>query len=178
MIELYEQCQLHNNQATASLLPSLPYPHPAHACIILRPQRVTRPQRGPGGHGKAKRQHAGRRSRAVPPGGGRCIPLTRAPEKPRRPVCSMFQGRLGITHWGGTQKPWSPPPTHFWQIGPSGELRPDSSPETIPVCLEGCGDPQSSAWRFPQAVWNSGTHAGQWAGGLPWRQGLGQDSGH
>ena len=77
------------------------------------------PKEGPGGHEKAKRQPTGRRSRAAPSGGGRCIPLTYALEKAGRPVCSTFQGRLDITHWGGIQKPWSPPPTHFWQIAPA-----------------------------------------------------------
>lgn len=50
---------------------------------------------------------------------GSVIPLTLALEKAGRTVCSMFQDRLDITHWGGTQKPWSPPPTHFWQIAPA-----------------------------------------------------------
>ena len=75
--------------------------------------------------------------------------LTRGLEKAGRPVCSMLQDRLDITHWGGPQKPWSPPLTHFWQIGPSHELRPDSTPKTVPVCLEVCGDPQPGAWRLP-----------------------------
>lgn len=178
MIELYEQCQLHNNQATASLSPSLPRPHTAHACIVLRPQSITRPQRGPGGQEKAKRQHTGRRSRAVPLGGSRCIPLTRALEKAGRPVCSMFQDRLDITHRGGTQKPWSLPPTRFWLIGPSRELRPDSSPETVPVCLEGCGETPVRCleasmsclelWHSGWAMgWGSALASGAWAGQWP-----------
>lgn len=116
LVELYEQCQLHNNQATASLLPSLPCPPPcSHHCsqtsahhpspargleAMKRPRGSTLADRGRQclpeefGHSTGPCPGKGRKAclSAVVSGQTGHYPLGRDPET-RRPSSDLIPGK-------------------------------------------------------------------------------------
>lgn len=83
----------------------------------------------------------------------------------------MFQDRLDITHWGGTQKPWSP--THFWQIAPAMNSGLTSSPETGTCLPERLWGPSSQVPGGFQGCLSSGTRLDSGWGSGPGIRGWG-----
>lgn len=147
-MELYEQCQLHNNQATApsrSLCPTPTLHTPAlFSELSASPVHIT-------GLEAMKRPRGG----SPADGAGQCLPeevdafTDPWPGKGRKACLQYVSGQTGHYPLGRAPETLEPSSDTFLQIGPSRELRPDSSPETVPVCLEVCGDPQPGAWRLP-----------------------------
>ena len=65
------------------------------------------------------------------------------PGKGRKACLQYVSGQTGHYPLGRDPETLEPSSDTFLANSPSRELRPDSSPKTVPVGLKGCGDPPS-----------------------------------
>lgn len=100
------------------------------------------------------------------------------PGKGRKACLQYVSGQTGHYPLGRDPETLEPSSDTFLANSPSRELRPDSSPKTVPVCLKGCGDPpvrslevstsclelRHSGWAVG---WASALASGAWAGQWP-----------